>query len=283
MKAPLIGVFVCLINLACAETERQLKPSSPGQKERIVIGNLVLEDVDMSNPEEQEKVEKIRSRVEPLLESMRNWKSKDMSDVPTEDLFLRAKSELYCGTPSLSYRDVFDEIARRPDESQALIRSKIFRSGLGIEDFNYLLAISFGMERKFYIEAVKECLFHPDMIKFDTWYIGQEQIFHMLATSDENETPVLDRLIAEGRMEKGSHLETKWRKKFAKSGAGLRQSGGERPDKINRGYRPAPEPGRAGGEPTESRSFRLPFVIGGILSVAILAFLIRARFRSRLS
>ncbi len=51
MKIPLIGIFVCLINLACPEMQGQPKPSSPDQKGRMAIGNKVLEDVDMPNPE----------------------------------------------------------------------------------------------------------------------------------------------------------------------------------------------------------------------------------------
>ncbi len=213
-------------------------------------------------------------------------KNNDLSDYPTEKLLGMILGNR---TPTEATKLASEELAKRPEELREELEKIMSFPRQNMEILYQIPFIAEKVGREYQIEMAKRCLFRPEMIEVDMILrIGEEVngmgLYSLIAKSQNDETAVLDRLISDGRLEKGSAFELEWRKKFSRNGAGSHQAGEERPDKAkSRSNVFAPEPGGTSDEPTETGSFGWLLVIGGILSAAILAVLIRARLRSRLS
>lgn len=82
---------------------------------------------------------------------------------------------------------------------------------------NRLPEIAGAVSPEFQVQVTKACLFHPGYRALDACAIQLQNAFRHLAISEYDESEVLDRLIAEGRLERGSEIETKWRKEFSKN------------------------------------------------------------------
>jgi hypothetical protein len=164
------------------------------------------------SPDEISKKKYLEESLEKLRKAERA--PRDYSMTPTEDL-LRLALDIV--QSDKSYKAALEELSRRPDETKALIRNflqKEIPTDSDITSFTMLPRVAnlFGTEYK--VQITKEILFHPLFKNYDLKlvYFHNPEIIGDLGSSTHDETPVLDRLIADGRLERGSEAEKHWRK-----------------------------------------------------------------------
>ncbi|MEY4246065.1 MAG: hypothetical protein RLZZ245_3650 [Verrucomicrobiota bacterium] len=141
------------------------------------------------------------------------WRSKDFSKYTTEELFDFIPS----GSTSISSRLARDELKNRPDEVRVMLEKILKLPGHTFDTLIQLPFLAGIVGTDYQVEVAKRCLFHEAMKQGDMSLRIQEDvegygIFSLIAQSKHDETAVLDRLIEEGRLERGSEFEMKWRK-----------------------------------------------------------------------
>lgn len=155
-----------------------------------------------NSPEEREFLESVR---EKLKKQEIYWRSKDFSKYTTEELF----DFIPPGSTSISSRLARDELKKRPDEVRVMLE-KILKLPGHTFDTLYQLPFLAGMVGTDYqVEVAKRCLFHQEMKQGDMSLMIQQDlegygIFSLIAQSKHDETAVLDKMVAEGRLERGS-------------------------------------------------------------------------------
>ena len=163
-----------------------------------------------NSPEERELLESIR---EKLKKQEIYWRSKDFSKYTTEELF----DFIPPGSKSISSRLARDELKKRPDEVRVMLEKILELPGHTFDTLIQLPFLAGIVGTDYQVEVAKRCLFHQAMKQGDMSLRIQEDvegygIFSLIAQSKYDETSVLDRLVAEGRLERGSEFEMKWRK-----------------------------------------------------------------------
>lgn len=162
------------------------------------------------SPEEREFLESVR---EKLKKQEIYWRSKDFSKYTTEELF----DFIPPGQPSISGILAGDELKKRPAEVRVMLEKILERPGHTFDTLIQLPFLAGIVGTEYQVEVAKRCLFHEAMKQGDMSLRIQEDvegygIFSLIAQSKHDETAVLDRLIADGRLERGSKFEMKWRK-----------------------------------------------------------------------
>jgi hypothetical protein len=240
----------------------ELMPDGAG--ETVRIGNLVLDDVNLSDPAERAKVENMAKRIEEMRKNTPP-PARDLTGTPTGELFSQA---VLCTEGRPPPQDVIAELSRRKDELKRLIESSLDKPGLAADRVLELSRMPYWagiVGSEYQAEVAGRLLFHPDMprVVADVHLLDKGGLLSLVAESRHDQTAILDRLIAEGRIEKGSEVERRWRKRLE----GARHNGGGRqvPQKGNMDRNDALERSKS------PEGAGVPSWIY-VLSVAILAF-----------
>jgi len=162
-----------------------------------------------NSSEEQKLLESVR---ENLNKQENYWRSKDFSKYTTEELF----DFIPPGQPSISGILAHEELKKRPDEVRVMLEKILKQPGHTFDTLYQLPFLAGMVSTDYQVEVAKRCLFHEGMKQGDMSLRIQEDlegygIFNIIAKSKHDETAVLDRLIAEDRIKRGSKFEIKWR------------------------------------------------------------------------
>jgi hypothetical protein len=218
----IILVLLGYPNCLSAETERI--------DGKVNIGGVLYPEEDVKDPE-------IRKKLQMRTEEVRRWiendkKPRDYSDKPTEELLRMALTY----TPSGASYYISKELQKRPEEVRNLILKKLEEAYIPYSVLYRIPYIAGNVDKDFQVEVTKRCFFRRETIEADRSLVIQEDIeggwYSLIAKSDYDETAVLDRLIADGRMERGSEFELRMRKLFSE-GKRSRNEDTERDQKQN--------------------------------------------------
>jgi len=118
----------------------------------------------------------------------------------------------------LSYPHIIKELEKRTDELKKLIRTRVAVSipkdklGNHIMEIKGLPQMAKLVSLEFQIEITKKSLEREGIPKgLDHHLLSYDYLFKILQQSSHDETAILDRLIEEGRIIKGSKFDRKWR------------------------------------------------------------------------
>lgn len=223
--------------------------------------------------EELELMESVR---EKLKKQEIYWRSKDFSKYTTEELF----DFIPPGSTSISSRLARDELKKRPDEVRVMLEEILKLPGHTFDTLYQVPFLAGIVGTDYQVEVAKRCLFHQEMKQGDMSLRIQQDlegygIFSLIAQSKHDETAVLDRLIDEGRLERGSEFEMKWRKLLSidnrKEKNDLQDA---QTDDRETGKRPMR---KADNEPSSSSSYLVLGVVIVILGILALLFKIFRR------
>jgi len=221
----LTASFLAMISICHAEpaTPENGVPRTDGM---INIGGVLYSEEEMKDPEKRRKTEQAIKRIQQLKELGK--RPRDYTDISTQELF----EIVLTHTGNLRFREDLNELSKRPTETKAAIEDflrneKPFNDNLLL--FSRLPSVAKVLSTEYHVEVVKKILDHPLAKKYDevlledktSSMVGGGLLDH-LAASGKDETQTLDKLITEGRIERGSEMEIKWRKRL---------SGGERKEK----------------------------------------------------
>lgn len=249
----------CLFVVATAcvgetSTENEHKASPEGE---VNVGEILHSAGDVEDEEASRKMEILSDKIETMRKA--EEQERDFSASPTDEL-LRVALDT---TSNNSWTAAVDELSKREDETKAAIarflqNDRPFQADVAWFSRLPALAKSFGAE--YQAQVTKEILFHPLARRYDQVLLIQGNLIDNLAVSPRDESSVLDRLIAQGRLERGSELEVKWRKTLShqarpeKNGA----SDMQRRDKQNKSSESTPLQ-QASGSDTSPRDPLAPF------------------------
>ncbi len=159
-----------------------------------------------------ERQDRIR---EQLRAGAATWTNKDLSEHSTSELVRMAL--IY--SPSAASDTIHEELAKRPEEVRSELLKELESSPIPFDVLYRIPFVAGTVDTEFQVEVAKRCLFRNEMKEADMALQIQETtgrgIFSLIAQSNNDETGVIDRLVAEGRVEKGSEFEAKWRKRLA--------------------------------------------------------------------
>jgi hypothetical protein len=253
----------------------------------VNIGGVLYREDEMKDPEKRRKTEQAIKRVQQLKEIERQ--PRDYRNITTSELFKIVLTH----TGNVRFSDDLKELSKRPEETKAAIdnflrNEKPFPFNDDLLFFSILPSVAKVLGTEYHVEVTKRILDHPLAKKYDdvlledktSSMVGGGLLDHLAATG-KDETQTLDKLIDEGRIERGSELESKWRKRL---------SGGERKVK-DRPEKNDPQDVRTNDRETgetpmgkadsESSSDTTYLVLGGlfvVLGILALAFkLLKAR------
>jgi hypothetical protein len=169
------------------------------------------------------------------------WENKDLSVYSTIELVRMALTY----NPSPASNPIHEELTKRPKEVRSALLNELDSTYITFDVLYRIPFIAGIVDTEFQVEVAKRCLFRKEMKEVDMALQIQEAtgrgIFSLIAQSKNNETAVLDKLIDEGRLERGSEFEMKWRKLL---------SVGNRKEK-NRAEKNDPRDARTGYRETE--------------------------------
>lgn len=226
----LTASFLATISICHAElaTPENGVPRTDGM---INIGGVLYSEEEMKAPEKRRKTEQAIKRIQQLKELEK--KLRDYTDISTPELF----EIVLTHTGNVRFREDLNELSKRPAETKAVIENflrneKPFNDNLLL--FSRLPSVAKVLGTEYHVEVVKRILNHPLAKKYDevlledktSSMVGGGLLDHLVA-SGKDETQTLDKLIAEGRIGRGSKMEIKWRKRL--SGAERKEK--ERPER----------------------------------------------------
>lgn len=266
----ILGYCLAIISTGQAEpsTPKDGEPRADGM---VNIGGVLYSEEEMKDPEKRRKAELAIERILQLKEASAS--PRNYSDISTPELFKTVLES----TRNVRFKDDLNELSKRPLETRVAIdgflnNEKPFDGDLLF--FSVLPSVAEVLGAEYHVQVVKRILDHPLAQKYDEVLLEDKTssmvgggLLNHLAASGKDETGTLDKLIAEGRIERGSELELKWRKRL---------SGGERKEK-DRPEKNDPQDARAGdrvpgGIPmgkadSEASSDRTYLVLGGLFVV----------------
>lgn len=106
-----------------------------------------------------------------------------------------------------------DSVRKRVEEFDVRLLNHPNPSALSVSDPFVLSSLASAGGKDFQIEIIKKCFDHPIVVRMGE--SGFWHLFPILArVSADNKEAILDELIEEGRIEKGSLFEKTWRKKL---------------------------------------------------------------------
>lgn len=168
------------------------------------------------------KRKKLEDKIRDMHEKSKGFISPDYASETTEQLIERVLRGVPINPRQL---DLINNVLRKREDFKGLIRKGIEGFDMALfdhpnpsairisEPYTYAGLSSVG-GKEFQIEIIKKSIDHPIVKK-----LGVESLrpfLRMLAQiSDENAALILDRLIAQKRIEKGSKFEKEWRKKLS--------------------------------------------------------------------
>lgn len=175
--------------------------------------------------EDPVKRKKLEAKIRKMYEAKAKYSPPDYSNKTTDQLIeIALQAQIM---QPLQAKLIHQELEKRSDFKSTL-REKIegfdvsLIDGTGhvryrVSDPFVLAGLSKAGGRDFHVETIKKCINHPITVEtFHGW--GLEPFFEMLSSaSNKNEGKVLDDLILQGRIERGSNVEKKWREKFLES------------------------------------------------------------------
>jgi hypothetical protein len=136
-------------------------------------------------------------------------------DVATIETIQLWNSVLYSSPPYDPKREQ-EELVRRSRETRQLIEDTLNREELVAEQLARIPYIASAIATDYGCDVTERLIFHPSAAKYDDWFLsGPGEILKHLAKKGMDKEWVIDRLIREGRLEKGSALEEKWRDKLS--------------------------------------------------------------------
>ena len=215
-----IAIFLSLAGISVAESR---ETRSDG---KVNIGGILYPEEEMKDPERRRKAELVAEQVAKMKKN--DQKPRDYTSTPTSELLAMALDTM----SNNSWDAALEELSKRPDEMKAAVDEFLENDKPYYADilfFSRLPAVAKVFGAEYHVEVVKKILDHPLAKKYDevlledktSSMVGGGLLDH-LAASGKDETQTLDKLITEGRIERGSEMETKWRKRL---------SGGERKEK----------------------------------------------------
>lgn len=241
------------------------------------------------------------------IESKENFIAPDFSNVTTEALVERVLSASM--GRGLDYPFLLEELKTRPSELKKVIRAKsaviIPKHKLGnyIGEIRGLPELAIVVSQEFQIEMAKKSLERKGLPKdLGQRFRSHDYLFNILKKSQHDETPVLDKLIKEGVITKGSEFDQKWRvllqKNAEKNEDNKFESGNDKqpleqehiaPEKDDKGK--PQEISDSPATPSENKTIphnqleadsnkprridkesSLPWIIGGLLVLSIVGF-----------
>jgi|GEM_PF-1762114 len=141
----------------------------------------------------------------------------DFSDLSTEELVRRAVES--SSDPGDYFKQYCRELAGRGATAKGAISDYLTQPNIGVDALAALPKVAGYIDVPFQVETAKKCLFHARAPQIDDWAIRQGALLRLVSRSPNDETSVLDELIASGRLEAGSEAERYWRSAFV-SGIG---------------------------------------------------------------
>lgn len=168
-----------------------------------------LTGIDHLTPEE---IEKIKKSVDDWEEESKNFVMPDYSRSSTAELFSDAIS--YSQERGPQFKAVIKELEKRPKELKKIIQNKISKpisgSDFGMLEVPMLVTLAGYVDLEFQIEIAKITLFREKVVYFDPLFLAEPFILNILRQSKNDESAVLEKLIKEGRIVRGSKTEKQW-------------------------------------------------------------------------
>lgn len=190
-----------------------------------------------SSSDEAERQREIR---EQLQAAEIAWKNADLSGYSTSELLRMALA--FQSSPASTR--VSKELEKRPDEVRAGLARELDKAVIPFDILYRIPFVAGNVDTEFQVEIAKRCLFRNEMKEADLALRLQEDmgkgIFSLIAQSKNDETAVLDRLIAEGRLEKGSDFELRWRARLSNLDTAT-PAKGLQPPRSKRSYEESPK------------------------------------------
>jgi hypothetical protein len=216
----IIAYSLAIISICRAEpyTSNNVESRTDGM---VNIGGVLYPEDEMKDSEKRRKAELAIERIEQLkkIESM----PRDYSEISTSALLT-----IVLGTTgNVRFKDDLKKLSERPVETREAIDNFLKNEKPFHEDllfFSRLPSVAKMLGTDYEVEVTKRILNHPLAKKHDQILFEDKSssmagggLFNHLASSDKDETETLDGLIQEGRVERGSELEIKWRKLLSKA------------------------------------------------------------------
>lgn len=208
-----------VLALACAYPV-ELSSSEETRRDGMVnIGGVLYPEEDITEPQYRKKAEQLAERLESLKEV--DQQHRDYSSLTTPNLLKVALDS----TSNITLDAALTELSSRPEEAKKAIDEVLDEERQYEGAITFLsrlpsVASRFGVDYE--VEVTKRILDHPLIRQNDQVFLNEKisqimrrSLLDHLAVSDEDETGTLDKLIAEGRITKGSEFEAKWRKRLA--------------------------------------------------------------------
>jgi hypothetical protein len=172
-----------------------------------------IEQAEIYTPEEKQI---FKDYLDKAVKRKMNYVAPNFSKVNTEELLRRVLSASM--GRGLDYPFLLEELKKRPNELKKVIRARsavtIPQNKLGfyIGEIRGLPEIAILVSPEFQIEITKKSLEREGIPKgLGHHLLSYDYLFKILQQSSHDETAVLDRLIEEGRIIKGSKFDRKWR------------------------------------------------------------------------
>jgi hypothetical protein len=281
-----LWIFLASACICLAEPSSSDKTRSDGM---VDIGGILYPEENAKNPESRKKAEQLAHRIESLKGSDSQFRN--YSDMSTPDLLITALDTMSNAT----WEAALIELSKRPEETKKAIDEMLDEkkpySG-AVMFFYRLPSVASRLGVDYEVIVTKKILEHPLVKQNDKVFLNDalsdvmgSGFLEHLAASGEDETKILDKLIAEGRVVKDSEFEVKWRKRLA--GTDKTQT---RPEKKGQ------EAGndislKVSGKPTgrgdqyndafgEWNSYPWKLIIPGVLLLGILLFLKTSKGKS---
>lgn len=210
----IIPSWLALSCLSLAEPPSTERPPTDGM---VNIGGVLYPEEEMKDSERRRKAELLATRIEQMKEA--NLRPRDYSETPTSELLTMALGTMN----NVNWDAALKELSERPDEARTAIE-ELLQNEKPFYDvalfFSRLPAVAQVLGTNYEAEVAKEVLNHPLTKEYDQAIWRSEEIASMmgrsfldhLKASRRDETGTLDKLIEEGRLERGSEFELKWRK-----------------------------------------------------------------------
>lgn len=250
--------------------------SVPDLDQNAVVNRTIIPDgVDMSDPEARRKVRLLQERIEAAARADQERVSPDLTDETIERLVYLT---IIADDPR-TLEECFEELSRRPGELIPYVENYVKNPSLQLHQIDRIIRTSLAAGRDFQNKIAKQLLFHPSASSYDFTLLGYDHGLPLmiLARAATDETEVIDRLVEEGRIEKGSELESSWRMEFAKHRSSEERSILRRPDRRRAG-----EDGDSQNTSrSESRSKGVTLLIGVIFAALVSVSVIWIRMKLR--
>jgi len=236
---------------------------------------LLAQVARCDEPESTSQEAKLRARLEQF--SQQDDGDPDLADFSSKELVTRAVES--SSDPGHYFASFCKELAARGEGAKEAISAYLGDPNVQVQALAALPTVAGYIDQDFQVDVAKKCLFHPKARQIDDWAIKQGTLLKLIARSPNDETDVLDRLIASGRLEAGSDLERAWRSRFVPKAQERPGRAGPR-DNVpsSSGKTSTQEPPESSADGTDSGHLNWGFwSAGGMVVVALAVYFVSRR------